>query len=102
MESSNKAFDITYKYNDAIDAEVESKKKEPEVEQIYKNWVVKYNNALKLAKDIEEMPQIFKDVVALLAEEWTDWDRRDRERMKKMREELPPYKYGMTKEERAE
>ena len=99
---SDKAFDITYKYNDAIDAEAESKKKEPEVEQIYKNWVVKYNNALKLAKDIEEMPQIFKDVVALLAEEWTDWDRRDRERMKKMREELPAYKYGMTKEERAE
>ena len=102
ITSSDKAFDITYKYNDAKDAIVESEKKEPEVEKVYRGWVEKYNNALKFTAEVEEMPEIFKQVIALLATEWTAWDVNDRERMKKMRAELPAYKYGMTKEEREE
>lgn len=102
ITGSDKAFDITYKYNDAKDAIVESEKKEPEVEKVYRGWVEKYNNAIKFTAEVEEMPKIFKDVIALLATEWTSWDVNDRERMKKMRAELPAYKYGMTKEEREE
>ena len=99
---SEKAFDITYKYTDAVRAIVESEKKEPEVEEIYKNWVKKYNDAIKFTAEVNEMPEIFKEVIALLANEWTAWDINDRERMKKMKAELPAYKYGATKEERAE
>ena len=88
--------------NDAIDAAKESEKKEPEVEEVYKNWVKKYNDAIKFTAEVDEMPEIFKEVIALLATEWTAWDINDRERMKKMRAELPAYKYGMTKEEKEE
>jgi len=97
-----KAFDVIYGWEDNVYNAAESVKKEAEEQKKYEGWVKKYNDALKLAKDVEEMPQIFKDVVAMLAEEWTSWDIKDRERMKKMRAELPAYKYGATKEERAE
>lgn len=96
----SKAFDIIYAWEDATYNAQESAKKEPEEQKKYENWVQKYNLALKFAKDVEEMPEIFKEVIKLLATEWTAWDVNDRERMKKMRAELPPYKYGMTKEEK--
>lgn len=82
---SDKAFDITYKYNDAIDAEAESKKKEPEVEQIYKNWVKKYNDAIKFTSEVDEMPEIFKETIKMLADEWTAWDIAKREEIKRAR-----------------
>ena len=80
---SDKAFDITYKYNDAKDAIVESEKKEPELEQIYKNWVKKYNDAIKFTSEVDEMPEIFKETIKMLAEEWTAWDIAKREEIKK-------------------
>ena len=95
-----KAFDIIYAWEDNVYNAKESAKKEPEEQKKYEGWVQKYNKALKFAKDVEEMPQIFKDTIAMLAEEWTEWDRNARERMKKMKAALPAYKYGATKEER--
>lgn len=99
---NDKAFDVIYAWEDNLRNAEESAKKEPEELKKYEGWVKKYNDALKFAKDVDEMPEIFKEVVDLLATEWTEWDVRDRERMKKMKAELPEYKYGMTKEERDE
>lgn len=97
-----KAFDVIYAWEDAIYNAQESKKKEPEEQKKYEGWVEKYNMALKFAKDVDEMPEIFKKVIGLLATEWTAWDMDSKQRMKKWKAELPAYRYGMTKEERAE
>ena len=97
---NDKAFDVIYAWEDNLRNAEESAKKEPEELKKYEGWVKKYNDALKFAKDVDEMPEIFKEVVDLLATEWTEWDVRDRERMKKMKAKLPTYKYNATKEER--
>lgn len=96
---SDKAFDITYKYNDAKDAIVESEKKEPELEQIYKNWVKKYNDAIKFTSEVDEMPEIFKETIKMLADEWTAWDIAKREEIKKARNAVDAIPYsGETRE----
>ena len=96
---SDKAFDITYKYNDAKDAIIESKKKEPELEQIYKNWVKKYNDAIKFISEVDEMPEIFKETIKMLAEEWTAWDIAKREEIKKAHKAVDDIPYeGETRE----
>lgn len=95
-----KAFDVIWTWEDAVRSVNDSKKKEPEEQKKYEGWVEKYNMALKFAKDVDEMPEIFKEVIKLLANEWTAWDINDRERMIKIKSKLPEYKYGMSKEER--
>lgn len=97
---SDKAFDITYKYNDAIDGAKESEKKEPEVEEIYQNWVKKYNDAIKFTAEVDEMPEIFKETIKMLAEEWTAWDIAKREEIKKAHKAVDDIPYeGETREE---
>ena len=97
-----KIRDTIWAYDDAIYNAKESAKKEPEELQKYEGWVKKYNMAIKFAEDADAMPQVFKDVIDLLAKEWTEWDIQERERMLKWQSELPRYNYKMTKEERDE
>lgn len=99
---NQKAFDVIYAYEDNVRSAEESKKKEAEVLATYEGWVKKYNNALKLEDDIDNLPEAFKQVIDMLADEWTTWDMNDLDRMNKMKAELPSYEYGMSKEQRAE
>lgn len=91
---NDKAFDVVYAYEDAIRNAEESSKKEPEVEAIYKNWVKKYNDAIKFTAEVDEMPEIFKTTIKELATRWTGYDIERREKMKEARKAVDAIPYA--------
>lgn len=93
-----KVYDIIDKYTTNTTNAEESKNKEEELYAVYENWTNKYNKALVTENEVENLPEIFKEVIAYLAENWTEYDKEQRKRMYEMKNNLPAY--GHTKEER--